>query len=264
MGESKKVPARYEYKHPWRRAAKKSVLWGEWVAVMIAALVAVVVGILSGLLGVEDPRNQVYLAAAVFMILGVGDLVRVRYRLQIAHQQTENVALHFRVEELEADIAILAVESQEPQKPTESLFSLELLGGRIYMPTNEPTLTGFALDARIHNTGAPSYATNWALTVILPGGTSVPAHPAAPPPILRLPGGPAIPQADFSLEDQTRNVQLQREVPPVQSKILFHAEIPRDDVLASDTFLELSVEDMDGRRVSTQKRMGDWLTREQG
>lgn len=259
------MPAKYEYKHPWRRAAKKSVLWGEWVAVMIAALVAVVVGVLSGFFGVDDPTKQVYLGAAVFMILAIGDLVRVRYSLQIADQQAENVALHLRVEEFEAVTSSQAGVSQELPEPAPPSLSLALLGGNVFTPTDRPTSTGLALEARIHNSGGPSRAINWRLMVRPSGQVPKVAQLTNPPPKLRLGGqrSDVLSQGDFSLEKKAMGTLLSRGDPPIEGKLLFYVEMLQADVIAPNTELELSVEDVDGRQVSARQRMGDWLTSDQ-
>jgi hypothetical protein len=58
-----------------------------------------------------------------------------------------------------------AVERQQGSRPE---LRLSLLGGNIFVPDGAPELTGIALNARIWNTGEPSAATGWALTIIPP------------------------------------------------------------------------------------------------
>lgn len=152
-------------------------------------------------------------------------------------------------------------ERKDAKRPS---FSLKLLGGNVFVPTGEPTLTGFALVARIHNTGGPSFATNWCLNVVLPGGAKVSAQLTSPPPTLTLPGSPPLTRDDFSLEDRAGSAPLLRDDPPIESRILFYADILKPEVVAPDTVLELTVEDVDGRCASTHQRMGDWLSRDLG
>ena len=56
-----------------------SVLWGEWVALVIAVMVGAIAFLVAGALGVDGTDVRVAIGAGIFGLIGVGDLVRGRF-----------------------------------------------------------------------------------------------------------------------------------------------------------------------------------------
>lgn len=105
-----KALARVRYKHPWKRAMRLSVLWGEWQAAMIAFVFGLLAYFIAGMIGL-DVRGQATVGALALAVVGVGDLIRVRYALEIESHEKANADSLLRIEKLEN--AIYAFQSPD-------------------------------------------------------------------------------------------------------------------------------------------------------
>lgn len=145
-------------------------------------------------------------------------------------------------------------------------FKITLLGSNVFIPDQDPILTGIALEVRIRNSGGESIATDWALTITPIGGQPIRGQLTKPPESLTLKGVNTsrtikLRQDDFSLERQAMSSPLKPNDPSIQSQILFYAPLPKAEVMAPDTVLTLTVCDFAGHTFSANQRMGDWLSR---
>jgi hypothetical protein len=148
--------------------------------------------------------------------------------------------------------------------PNAPNFKITLLGGNVFVPDQDPSLTGLALEARIRNAGAPSIATDWKLIVTVHKEKPITAQLTKPPDHLTLSGKAGkivLSESDFSLEYLAVNKALKTGDSPIGGFILFYIHIPRSKVIAPDTILELFVSDYSGRTFSEKQKMGDWLQR---
>ncbi|MGD0792322.1 MAG: hypothetical protein ABR920_11190 [Terriglobales bacterium] len=142
-------------------------------------------------------------------------------------------------------------------KPTN--FRLWVPGGNVFVPDQEPTLTGIQLDVRIVNTGDPSRAMDWKLSVIPPHGSPQIAQLTKIPPSLVARGDKSTAHInesesldEYCLENPLNDV-------PHEGKLLFYVRLPKRDVLES--VLELTVSDLDGHSFLLRKDMKEWLQR---
>jgi hypothetical protein len=143
-------------------------------------------------------------------------------------------------------------------------FKLSILGGIVFIPDQDSALTGIAIEVRIRNSGTPSIATDWSMLVHLPRNDRIiAAQLTKPPPVLTLngPAGKVLLHASESIEDKVASKPMRAGDPPVQGWLLFYLTLPKPDVIAPDTILEIRVEDFSGHVFSKKQRMGDWLQR---
>jgi hypothetical protein len=152
----------------------------------------------------------------------------------------------------------------KPQSTLPPNLMLSMLGGNVFEPDAKDMhnrLTGIGINAKIWNTGAPSVATEWSLSVIPEKATPVIAQLTKIPETLRLSGSinSAVIRSSESLEDKTKTAPVQAT--PVEGTLLFYAPIKREMVLAPSTRLELIVKDIEGKETKITKVMGDWLHR---
>ena len=144
-------------------------------------------------------------------------------------------------------------------------FMITVLGGNVFVPGKDPTLTGLALRVRIRNAGSPSIATDWVMFLTVPGEAApVRAQLTTPPKRLTLngPAGRTVLRAtDFSLEEQTANKALEPGDPPVEGWMLFHVRLPQAKVLDPSTVIEMRASDFSGRVFFGRQKQGEWLSR---
>lgn len=138
---------------------------------------------------------------------------------------------------------------------------LILLGANVFVPDEAPTLTGIGLDARVWNTGVPSVAVAWSLTILPKGQTPVVAQYTTMPPEIRAGGefNSAVLRASDSLGIKTLKEPIQST--PIDGVLLFYVALPKSVVENGDTWWELSVTDMYGVESTTRKKMAEWLSR---
>ena len=90
-----------------------SVLWGEWVALVIAVMVGAIAFLVAGALGVDGTDVRVAIGAGIFGLIGVGDLVRVRFALERESLEGANALLLQRVDALEVEVHSLRYPVQQ-------------------------------------------------------------------------------------------------------------------------------------------------------
>jgi hypothetical protein len=159
---------------------------------------------------------------------------------------------------------ILSAESKSGQ--TSSMagrpeIHLSMLGGDVFIPDGEPTLTGIAVQARVWNTGAPSAVIDWSLAIIPHNEQPVFAQFTKIPETLiaRGPKNSAILHASDSLDAKTSSTQVDKM--PLLGALLFYVALPKSIVQAHDTRWSLSARDIYGKEVRVSQLMGEWLQR---
>jgi energy-coupling factor transporter transmembrane protein EcfT len=157
-------------------------------------------------------------------------------------------------------------ESKQAQKipaPVSSISKAELRismrGGNVFVPDGLPKpTTGIALDARIWNTGGPSVAVDWHLTVTPKSGAPVLAQLTKMPERITVSGNPgAVILGSDSLEEKTNKNPI--GTTPIDGILLFYVKLDRLTVLDPKTRLDLSVTDILGTETKVSQIMGDWL-----
>ena len=138
---------------------------------------------------------------------------------------------------------------------------LSLLGGNVF--TGDSTgWTGLSLEAQVWNTGGPTVATEWSLTITPKSALPIEAQFTKMPENMSLrgtSGNTEFIRSDESLEAKTSSTAI--EMLPLRGRLLFYVTLPRTIVLAPDTELKLSVKDVYGKETSAVQRMGNWLQR---
>jgi hypothetical protein len=139
-------------------------------------------------------------------------------------------------------------------------FRLLLQGANIFIPDTEPNLTGIALDVIITNTGAPSVALDWSLSVVPSTGSPKAAQLTKMPKSLvaRGPSNTAYINSSESLEESTLTDSLETNIPR-SGKLLFYIALPKQAVM--DSVLELSVTDVKGNHFLVRQKTSEWLHR---
>jgi len=139
-------------------------------------------------------------------------------------------------------------------------FRLLIPGANIFIPEQAPHLTGIALDVIVTNTGKPSVALDWKLSVIPKVGLPQLAQLTKMPTSLVARGehNTAHISASESLVDSTQNDPLQTDTPRT-GKLLFYIALPKPDVITS--VFELSVTDVSGKLFMERKDLNEWLSR---
>jgi hypothetical protein len=166
---------------------------------------------------------------------------------------------------LQAKLNLAAAASPAPpgsalSDKTQPNFRMLLSGANVFVPDGEPGLTGIILDVIITNTGSPSVALDWQLSVIPKTGSPKQAQLTKMPPSLVARGqiNTAHASSNESLEDLTRREPLQPDV-PYSGKLLFYVALPKPDVLTG--VFELSVTDVKGHPFMVRKDVNEWLSR---
>jgi hypothetical protein len=140
-------------------------------------------------------------------------------------------------------------------------FTLNAEGASFYASPSDPkSSTGIVLDAQIRNSGMPSRATGWKLTVTPKSGTPAAAqYEKTIPKELTFGDPPQILRASEGLADKVLKKSLQNG--QVQSgRLLFYVRLPLATVQDPATKLTLSVQDIAGNPYSTAPLVvGDWL-----
>ena len=150
---------------------------------------------------------------------------------------------------------------KSPDKPE---LRLSLFGGNVFIPDAPDVrdrLTGIHLRAMIWNTGAPSVATSWALTVVPQAETPVRGQLTAIADRVRAAGSinSAVIRGADALDVKTRRESI--SATPVEGDLLFYCEIAKEVVMRPTTRLELAVKDIYGKESVFTQLMGDWLSR---
>jgi hypothetical protein len=168
------------------------------------------------------------------------------------------------------DDLIRTLQSQLAAKPTQTSliaptsdppnFRLLLSGGNVFIPDGEPGLTGIALNVAIINTGSPSIATDWRLSIVPEVGTPKQAQLTKMPASLVARGEKNMAQLNSaeSLDESTFNNPVETNVPRT-GKLLFYVSLTKDVVMRA--VLQLSVKDVKGRSFIERQDMKDWLAR---
>jgi hypothetical protein len=144
-------------------------------------------------------------------------------------------------------------------------FHLNMTGANIFL--TDPTIdapkqyTGISLNAKIWNTGKPSFATDWMLTVSPPGERPVIAQFTNIPEVLRVGGAinSAVIRQSDSLERATSESPVQST--PISGALLFYTNLPKPKVVDPRTILSLSVKDENENETVLSKSIGDWMQR---
>lgn len=146
------------------------------------------------------------------------------------------------------------------QKLTLTSFTLVIQGGNVFVPTEEPTLTGLSLDVVISNTGAPSVVLDWKLSVIPVTGSPRSAQLTKIPSSLVLRGkaGTAHVSESESLMESALSTPIEANIPR-KGKLLFYVALPKSDVLTS--VLELSATDVTGKTFMLRQDLKELLQR---
>lgn len=141
-------------------------------------------------------------------------------------------------------------------------FVINMLGGNVFELDEPPGWSGVRIEARIWNTGAPSFASGWQLQVTPRGGEPLSAEPMSPRRVTIRNPAPQPPliieETALQLERLTQSTNLTSDAVPVQSGLLFFVGLPKYAVLDPDTVWRLSVRDRNGREFSVTQRVGDW------
>jgi hypothetical protein len=140
-----------------------------------------------------------------------------------------------------------------------------MLGGNVFVPDvpdMQEQLTGIALTAKVWNTGAPSVAAEWSLTVTPEGQQTVFAQWTQMPEVVTLYGTPhpTVIHSSDALDKKTANNPI-GDI-PVEGALLFYVKLQKTVVLESSTRLDLSVRDIYGGTASDTQVLGDWLQRQ--
>jgi hypothetical protein len=197
----------------------------------------------------------------------------VLYRLMDGKHRQQQAAMTQQLAIMTATIdhqrELLAGHREREEKATETIaeitrkpeFRLLLMGGNVFTPDDAPTLAGFAVGARLWNTGAPSVAVSWSLTIIPKGQTPVLAQWTRRPSQIRAQGpvNSAVLRSSDALDLKTRDTPV--GAVPEEGDVLFYATLHRDVVKHPDTWIELSVMDAFQNETTARQRMGDWLQR---
>ena len=151
----------------------------------------------------------------------------------------------------------LPVTDAEPTIPPSS-FRLLLLGGNVFIPDQMPKETGVVLDVTIINTGKPSIALAWTLSVVPRKGAPKRAQLTNMPLSLVARGmyNTTNVNSAESLDCSTLNSPLQTNAPR-SGKLLFYVSLPKETVMTA--VLELSVTDVEGHPYLVRQDMRDWL-----
>ncbi len=148
--------------------------------------------------------------------------------------------------------------------PNTAKLSVLMLGGNVFVPNGsdmQEQLTGIALTGKVWNTGTPSVAVEWSLTVTLKGQAAVSAQWTQIPEVLTLNGTPnsTVIHSSDALDKKTANSPIGDT--PIEGTLLFYGKLPKTAVLDPSTRLDLSVRDIYGDIASSTHLVGDWLQR---
>lgn len=133
-------------------------------------------------------------------------------------------------------------------------------GGNIFQPI-DVGMTGITLTTKVWNTGTPTVATEWGLSVIPQGRLPALAQLTKIPEHLRLGGkiNSAVVEAAEELDLKTAQTQISAF--PVEGVLLFYVHLPLATVRNPATRFELSVQDIYGKETKISKLLGDWMVR---
>lgn len=202
--------------------------------------------------------KQAPLAFTLCLCLGLA----AGYGLSTWYHHRKMSILEQRIALLKDQVEACAPTGQQAVSGDLPKFTISLLGGNIFIPEEARDITGIALDARIMNAGAPSIAADWKLLVIPKGRTPVLAQYTKVPETLRLGGerSSAVIRGSQSLGELTGRQAVQKGT-AVDGVLLFYVRLPKTEVKAQSTIMEVSVRDIHGAETVTQQRIGDWLSR---
>jgi|SRR5580704_1443059 hypothetical protein len=143
---------------------------------------------------------------------------------------------------------------------TSAHFTLNAEGANFYASPSDPkSSTGIVLDAQIRNSGMPSKATGWSLTVTPRGGTQAAARYETIPKELTFGDPPQTLRASEGLADKVLKKALAYGQ-VASGRLLFYVHLPLATVQDPATKLTLTVQDIAGNPYSTMPLVvGDWL-----
>jgi len=139
-------------------------------------------------------------------------------------------------------------------------FAIQIDGGNVFIPDQMPDLTGIALEVLIINSGSPSIARDWQLSVAPLSGAPKTAQITRIPKSLTLAGGGntvPLTEADSLVESCLDH--LLEAGKPRRGTILFYIALPKSNVMQS--VFELTVKDAKGNLFQARRDMNDWMTR---
>jgi len=150
----------------------------------------------------------------------------------------------------------------QPVSRAKPELRLSMSGGNVFVPDAADVrahLTGIALDVQVWNTGAPSVATGWELSVVPPGFRPVSAQLTAIPEHLQLAGdiNSKVLHAADALDVKTGTAPIGSI--PVRGTLLFYVKLAQQIILSPSTRLELVVLDVYSSRSIARQTMGNWL-----
>lgn len=139
-------------------------------------------------------------------------------------------------------------------------FLLNIEGATCSVLPSDPKITEIVFDATIRNSGGPSVATGWKLTVTPKGGDAVLAQ-YEPIPKGRLDNLPLISaKSSESLADQVAKHAIPAEK-VISGRLMFHVRMPLATVQDPASVFTLSVQDLVGNPFSTSRRAGEIVRR---
>lgn len=190
-------------------------------------------------------RSYYYQHDMVRFLSGVGNLLR-RGHVEEARKLSET----FRVEDSQMGPAIL-------KGPTRPNVGLHIDGANIFVPDENTSMTGIALNAKVWNAGSDTILIDWDLRILPADAPAVAAQITIMPPLISMQHGEPI-KGSESLLDRLGS----RPVPstPLEGILLFYAKIPKQLVIDPDTVIELCARDIHSNSFTFKHRMGDWLS----
>lgn len=197
-----------------------------------------------------------FIFAVLLVIIGCWSLLQFLYKTNL---DRKNDLIKTLKDQLE-NRPMQTVTSVPPANSGKPEFVLQLDGGNIFIPDQKPSLTGIVLDTIIINTGTPSIARDWQLSVVPPEGSPKTAQLTKIPKSLVARGQfntMHINEAE-SLVESTLDRPLEANVPR-SGKLLFYVSLPKHTV--EHSVLELSVKDVKGNPFFVRKDIKEWMSR---
>lgn len=134
-------------------------------------------------------------------------------------------------------------------------FTLNTDDANFFVPQYDDSSTNIVMDVDIRNSGTPSIATGWRLTVTPKGKSPVVAQFMQIP--QRLDVGPLTVKESESLANKVAKKRVENGS-LVSGRLLFSVHLPLSQVQDDATVFKLSVQDVAGNVFSSEQRAGDW------
>jgi hypothetical protein len=230
--------------------------WSAWDWIAYGCLAIAAFGLAAGQIQRETPTMFERLPAffksgrwsyvpAILVIVGTAALAAEHFGLVTSRQLAESNTRQERSNAI-------------PQ------LHISMRGGNIFEADSATVgkVIGVVIDARVWNTGAPTYAVEWSLVASFPSGGIVAGQTTKIPPqlIAMGPAGASVVTSEQALDEKTEKTPV--ESAPKGGKLLFYFradQVSREKLLDSATILILSVKDSFDNVTETQQGMGKWL-----